>query len=94
MTDKLADDIERGQRAKRLLEDDLLTGAFEALETTYLAAWKSTKYNDTDGRERLWQAIQVVGLVRAQLESYARDGKLAQVEVDRASYGLRERPAA
>jgi hypothetical protein len=71
-----------------------LTGAFETLRAEYLKAWEATKYNDTDGRERLWQAVQIVGKVRGQLEAYVTDGKLAQVEIDRIQYGLRERPAA
>lgn len=94
MTDNLEQDVARGHRAKALLSDSLLTEAFDTLRAEYLKAWEATRYNDTDGRERLWQAIQIVGKVRAQLNSYVNDGTLAQVEIDRASYGLRDRPAA
>lgn len=75
-------DINRGAHAERLMKDELLSEAFDSLEAEYLKAWKVTRYNDTDGRERLWQAIQVVGKVRTHLTSVANDGKLAQRELD------------
>jgi hypothetical protein len=92
--DKLEADVTRANQARALLSNAMLNDAFETLRASYLKAWETTKYNDTDGRERLWQAIQIVGLVRGQLEAYVNDGKLAQVEIDRANYGLRDRPAA
>lgn len=94
MTDTLAQDIARGHRAQALLSDDLLTEAFDTLRAAYLKAWEDTKYNDTDGRERLWQAVQIVGKVRSQLEHIVTDGTLAQAELNQINYGLRERPAA
>jgi hypothetical protein len=94
VTDKFGEDIARANRAKALLSDDLLSGAFKTLREAYLTAWESTKYNDTDGRERLWQAVQIVGKVQAQLTSYVNDGRLAQAELDRINYGMRDRPAA
>ncbi len=94
MTDKLGEDIARANRAAALLSDDLLKGAFSTLRTEYLKAWESSRYNDTDGRERLWQAVQIVGKVQAQLTSYVNDGRLAQAELNQINYGLRDRPAA
>jgi hypothetical protein len=94
VTDELAQDVARGHRAQALLSDDLLAGAFDTLRAEYLKAWEASRYNDTDGRERLWQAIQVLGKVRTQLISYVNDGKLAQAELNQINYGLRDRPAA
>lgn len=94
MTDRLGEDVARANRANALLSDDLLSGAFKTLRDEYLKAWEASKYNDTDGRERLWQAVQIVGKVQAQLASYVNDGKLAQAELNQISYGLRDRPAA
>jgi len=90
----LAQDVARGHRAQALLSDDLLNGAFDTLRAEYLKAWEATKYNDTDSRERLWQAIQIVGKVRSQLHAYVNDGTLAQAELNQINYGLRDRPAA
>ena len=80
--DKLQDAIGRGARAERLLADELLQEAFAALEADYLKAWKVTAARDTDARERLWQATQVLGKVRDHLVAIANNGKLAQRELD------------
>jgi len=84
MTDESAldADLRKGRAADRLLADETLTGAFDSLKAEYLAAWEATKYNDTDGRERLWQAYQIVGKVRTHLTNLAAGGKLAQREID------------
>jgi hypothetical protein len=80
--DKLQDSIGRGARAARLLADDLLQECFAALEAEYLKAWRVTAARDTDARERLWQATQVLGKVRDHLLAVANNGKLAQRELD------------
>ncbi len=85
MTDKLEQDVANGSRAQILLNDPMLTGAFDMLRTEYLKAWETTAARDTDARERLWQAIQIVGKVRSHLQSAVSDGKLARAEVDALS---------
>jgi len=83
----LARDIERAAHAARLIADDLLSGAFAALEADYIAAWRGTAARDTDARERLWQAVQIVGLVKAQLAGVVSHGRLAQHELDAIAGG-------
>jgi hypothetical protein len=73
---------ERGARAQRLLEDDVLAEAFATLDAEYTKAWRATAARDTDARERLWQAVQVVAKVRDHLVSVANGGKLAQRELN------------
>jgi len=84
MTDELALNkaAERGARAARLLDDELLKEAFETLERDYIKAWRETAARDTDARERLWQAVQVVGKVRDHLVTVVNGGKLAQREMN------------
>jgi hypothetical protein len=74
-------DAERGAQAERLLESDLLKEAFTALEAEYLNAWKATGARDTEARERLWQAFQIVGKVKTHLATVAANGNLAQKEL-------------
>jgi hypothetical protein len=84
MTDELALNkaAERGARAQRLLEDDLLVEAFEMLDRDYSRAWRATAARDTDARERLWQAVQVVAKVRDHLIRVINGGKLAQRQIN------------
>jgi hypothetical protein len=79
--DKLQAAVDRGQRAKTLLENELLQEAFRKLEDDYTAAWKTWPAADTAGRERLWQAVNVLGKVRDHLGRVVADGKLAEREL-------------
>lgn len=80
--DKLYDAIARGSQAKALLESELLAECFNELDRSYIQAWRITPARDTDARERLWQAVNVLGKVRGHLGRVAADGKLAQRQVD------------
>lgn len=73
----------RGERARALLDNDLLNEAFASLEAFYIDAWKTNARGaGPDGRERLWQAVQVLGDVRDHLEKMVSDGHLAEAELD------------
>jgi hypothetical protein len=76
--DKLQAAVSRGARAEALLSNDLLQEAFTRLEQDYIEAWKISSARDTDGRERLWQAVNIVGKVRDHLVKVVNDGKLSQ----------------
>ncbi|MCC6779775.1 MAG: hypothetical protein IT537_24605 [Hyphomicrobiales bacterium] len=76
--DKLQAAIARGARAQELVRNELLAEAFAKLEADYVMAWKSWAAADTDGRERLWMAVNVLGKVRDHLVTMVTDGKLAQ----------------
>jgi hypothetical protein len=81
MTDKLDAAVARGARAHALLGNELLQEAFDKLEADYVAAWKTWPAADRDGRERLWQAVNVLGKVRDHLARIVADGTLAQREL-------------
>jgi len=59
--DKLEAAIARGARAKELLGSELLKEVFAQIESDYIAGWRHTSARDTDARERLWLAVQVLG---------------------------------
>jgi hypothetical protein len=80
--DKTQAAISRGARAKAILTDELFSGSLIELENAYIKAWRETGVRDTDARERLWQAVQVVGKVRDHLSYMIGDGRLAQAELD------------
>ena len=80
--DKLQESISRGARAEALLHNDLLREAFAKLEADYIDAWRTSPARDVDGRERLWQAINIVGLVRGHIVTIVNDGKLSQRQLN------------
>jgi hypothetical protein len=81
--DKLDAAVARGARAKELLGSELLKAVFAQIEDDYIEGWRRTSARDTDARERLWLAVQVLGLVKDHLVIVANDGKLAQAELDK-----------
>ncbi len=80
--DKLQSAVARSDRAAGLLRDDLLTETFAKLEKDYIEAWRQSPARDTDGRERLWQAVNIVEKVRDHLFKILNDGKLAKRQLD------------
>jgi hypothetical protein len=79
---RLAAAIARAARAQALVEDELLQEAFAALEARYVEEWRSSQFRDTDARERLWQAVNVLRKVKDHLSRILADGRLAQREID------------
>lgn len=70
--------INRANRAQNLLSDELFQESLAALEAEYIRQWRESKYNDDDGRERLWLAVNVIGKVKDHLTKVISDGKVAQ----------------
>ena len=84
MTDdvKLQRQIGRRARAEALMRDELLAEAFTALEAAYYQGWKNSKPAETAARERLWQAAQILAVVRGHLVLAIENGKVAQAQLD------------
>jgi hypothetical protein len=88
---KLNAERERGARAEALLRNELLQEAFAVLEKRYVDEWRVTQFRDTDARERLWQAVNIVGKVRDHLATAVNNGKLAQRQLDDIANGRPKR---
>jgi hypothetical protein len=80
--EKLNADLARCARAQALLSNELLQEAFMRLEERYLEEWRVSQFRDTDARERLWQAVNILRKVRDHLAKIVADGSLAQREID------------
>lgn len=68
----------RGDAAERLLKDELLNEAFNALKQEYTRLWTETKPSDEAAREKLWMSIRQLEMVKAQLHSVVQTGKVAK----------------
>jgi hypothetical protein len=78
---KLRADTDRAVKAAALLGSDLLQSAFTTLEDAYMTAWRSSPALDTEGREKLFLAINIIGKVRDHLTHVVTNGKLAAAEL-------------
>jgi hypothetical protein len=85
MTDEftLRKDMARAVQAKVLLDNELFAESFDALLTEDRKAWEEdTGARDSDARERLWLAIQVLKKVRTHLTGIVAGGTFAQRELN------------
>ena len=80
--DKIATALAEAARADVLLKDEFLWKQFDHLEQEYISAWRVCPARDTDGREKLWQAVNVCGKVKDHLVKVLSDGKLAKQDLE------------
>ena len=80
--DQTQEQINKGHRAKVLLEDPLLKQAFDDLLSMYREQVFKTSYKADDERLMLWLAYNMVEKVKGHLESVMLSGKLAQKELN------------
>jgi hypothetical protein len=78
----------RADRARAIIEDDLLVGAFEALDARYLMAWRNSPADQPEMRERLWHHLQALAEVRAELNRVLEDGEMARAALDDLRAGI------
>ena len=79
MTDEtdLRRDAQRAERARALLNDELLIEAFDTLNAQYMAAWLVTQTGDSVQREKLYFAARTLPAVRKNLETILMNGSIA-----------------
>lgn len=82
---KLGQAQHRGIRAEELLNNSLLQEAFQYLEAEYLKAWRTTKVRETESREKLWQAIQILGIIQEHIKGHVTNGRIAAADLRRLS---------
>ena len=78
---KLLRDNSRAVEAQSLLDNALFNDALTTLEAEYIKAWKATPLRDSEGRERVWQAIQILGKIKDHVSAVLNDGKLAAAQL-------------
>lgn len=78
MADKTERDIFRGERAQRLLEDELLQEAFATIEQEYTKQWINSPARDEAGRQSLYLMVKSLHRLRMELESVLQTGQVAK----------------
>ena len=78
----LPKEIERGSRAKNILEDDLFVETFQLLKDSYQEAIFQTAPNDDEGRLKIYLAYQILGKVENHFRVTMETGKLASKQLE------------
>ncbi len=74
---ELRRDAANADRARALLSDELLMGAFEQLRALYVEELLASPAVDAVRREKLYLAARIVPAVKANLEKLMMDGSIA-----------------
>lgn len=72
----------RAEKARLLLESDLLKEALDSIEKEVVTAWGNTPARDKEGKEQLWQLYKTAQKFRGLLIGYIETGRLAQSRLD------------
>lgn len=83
-------EVDRGQRAKQLLENPLFVEAFEAIERELVTQWKQNTALGQDGRERCFLMVTLLGQLRQHLTQHVQTGDMAAIQL-REHKTMRER---
>jgi hypothetical protein len=76
-------EISRSNQAKQVLENKLFIEAIESLKKLYSEALlEKTGAKESDTREKLWIAYNVVGKVEQHLQTVIETGKLASKQLE------------
>jgi hypothetical protein len=85
--DKARDIINRGDRARSLLEDDVFREACAKLEADLIKEWKARPVADQFGRERLWTGVNMLNKIVETLEHYATTGRHERRRIEELATG-------
>ena len=80
--DKLNQELSQANKAKLLFSDPLLKDSFDKLRNLYSTALLNTGAAETETREKLWLAYQVVGKVEQHFIEIVETGKLASKQLE------------
>tara|TARA_S200002703_G_scaffold53740_1_gene46469 strand:- start:299 stop:592 length:294 start_codon:yes stop_codon:yes gene_type:complete len=79
---KLQKELTQANKAKQLFDNPLLKESFEKLKKLYADSLFNTGAKETETREKLWLAYNVVGKVEQNLLEIIDTGKLANKQLE------------
>jgi hypothetical protein len=82
------DQVNKGRKAKQLLEDETLNNAIAKLEGDQLWAFRSSKPEESVKRETAWCMLQAIDGLRRELIKIMDNGKIAQNAIGKSQKNL------
>jgi len=79
--DRLQRDINRGEQARRIMEQEIVQEAFSALEKTILMAWQTSHPSDEKGRHDAWLMMGLLADLKNHLQQAIATGKVSKKEL-------------
>ena len=82
------DQVNKGRKAKQLLEDETLNAAITKLESDQLWLFRSSKPEESVKRETAWCMLQAIDGLRQELIKMMDNGKIAQNAIGKSQKNL------
>ena len=82
------DQVNKGRKAKQLLEDETLNAAIAKLENDQLWVFRSSKPEESVKRENAWCMLQAIDGLRQELIKIMDNGKIAQNAMNKSQKNL------
>ena len=80
--DKRTKELGRASQVKQILENELFKESFDSLKKIYSEALlERTSVHESEAREKLWIAYQVLGKVEQHFKEILDTGKLAEKQL-------------
>ena len=81
--DKRTKELGRASQVKQILENELFKESFDSLKKIYSEALlERTSVHESEAREKLWIAYQVLGKVEQHFKEILETGKLAEKQIE------------
>ena len=80
---QLHNDVLRAEKARELLDNQLLKEALNTIESEVVKMWGEAPQRDKDGKEALWQLYQTAMKFRSILTSYINIGEFSRHKLDK-----------
>ena len=80
--------VNKGRKAKQLLEDETLNTAIAKLESDQLWLFRSSKPEESVKRETAWCMLQAIDGLRQELIKIMDNGKIAQNAIVKSQKNL------
>jgi|TARA_B100000927_G_C16289022_1_gene398697 hypothetical protein len=71
-------DQQRGEQAKRILEDEIFVEAVQKIRQDLQIEWLNSELQNTEQRENIFVMRRMLEVVLVQLQSVMETGKLSQ----------------
>jgi hypothetical protein len=69
----------REAHAKRLLEDELFTEAFDVLKKDLMGRWEASGSAEVEARESIWLAMRLLDKIHGHITSIVETGRMSKI---------------
>lgn len=77
-TVKREKEIERGNKAKAILDSEIFQESFTAVRADYMESWEKSTLDDSDKREKIWMMVAHLDDVKSHIVSVLQTGLMSQ----------------